>query len=229
MIGTVDPAIADLSLDFGIPAVDEKIMTGKIDDSVATVNLLLPAAFRRGVALDDLVLAKLGLAPDHVGVPREDHRVVSVIQQPAGQVATDQPRAARDENPHEHCLPPYVGESLCVKQPGQAGLNADATPGPFISPPCFSGSRALVKHPPVSRRLTLAAAHDAVTREFTMNSMRRLLATREDRGRFSTLDALRWPCVAFETRATDFDVSSTTSLRHPGVPANHAPRRSQMV
>ena len=70
VIGAVNPAIADLSLDLGIPALGEKVMTSKIDNGVATVNLILPAAFGRGVALDDLIMPELGFAPDHVGVPR---------------------------------------------------------------------------------------------------------------------------------------------------------------
>ena len=66
VIGAMNPTIADLPLDLGIPAVGEKVMTGKIDNGVATVNLILPAAFGRRVALNDLVRTELGLAPDRV-------------------------------------------------------------------------------------------------------------------------------------------------------------------
>src|SRR5208283_4715316 len=109
-------------------------------------------------------------------------------------------------------------------------------PAPVISLSSFSENSSFVKHPPCSRDRTVITAYGAVAREFAMNLMTRLLAAREDRGNFSTLDMLRWPRAAFASRAAVLasraavlDVSFPASLCHPGVPANHASQRSQVV
>ena len=44
------------------------------------------------------------------------------LQQPVGQVAADQPRATRDENPHEYCPLLFVSKPPRVNRLGQAEL-----------------------------------------------------------------------------------------------------------
>ena len=81
LLGAVDPAVANLALDLRVPAVGEDVVAGQVDDRVAAVDLLLPAARRRRIARDDLVRPHRAVAADLVGIPRQDDRLMAVIQQ----------------------------------------------------------------------------------------------------------------------------------------------------
>ena len=104
VFGAVDPAIPDLSFHLVIPPLGKQVVPGKVDNGVAAVDLCLPAALGRWVALNHLEFAELGLAPDRVGVAGKDHRLMTLRRQLGNQVATNQPGAPRDENPHDHPL-----------------------------------------------------------------------------------------------------------------------------
>ena len=106
LLGRVDPAVADLRLDGRAPALREDVVAGEIDDGVAAVDLVLPAARRRRVARDDLVGPHRRIPPDLVRAPGKDHGMVSRLEERPRQVAADQSRTPRDEHTHRH--PPCV-------------------------------------------------------------------------------------------------------------------------
>src|SRR5262249_12180699 len=79
----------------------EKVVPGEMDNRVTAVDLALPAAFGRWVPLDHVEFPKFGLAPQRVGVTREDHRLMPALSQPTGQEATDYAGSPRDEHPYD--------------------------------------------------------------------------------------------------------------------------------
>ena len=92
LLGAVDATVADLGLHRRIPSLGEHIMAGQVDDRIAAVDLILPAARRRRVALDHLIGPHLRVAADLVRLPGQDHRLVPLLQQGPSQLPADQPR-----------------------------------------------------------------------------------------------------------------------------------------
>ena len=64
MLGRVHPAVADRPLDLGCPAALEQVLSREVNDGITAIDLGLPGAATRGVALDHVLLAALG-----AGVP----------------------------------------------------------------------------------------------------------------------------------------------------------------
>ena len=80
MFSPVNPAVADLSLDLGVPAPGEDVLARQVDNRVASIDRMVPRAFLRRVALNDLNPFQIGITPGFVRPTRKNDGEIAAIE-----------------------------------------------------------------------------------------------------------------------------------------------------
>src|SRR5262245_6530360 len=89
LLRAMDAAVTQLALDVGVPAVGENVVTGEIDDGVATVDFVLPGPGCGRITRDDPKGPHFASSANRIGVARENDRFVAFIKKGTCQAQPD--------------------------------------------------------------------------------------------------------------------------------------------